>query len=144
ATKRILVELALLGNRVFAAAEKRRIHRPPTHHQIDEHADQRLVKETAPHRKKELFAPARFAKQRGRHYIHIEKRSMIRDQKNGTIVVDGFDVFEAVDAHQVVSRNVNPTRAKKALAPGPETLPAAKIHAIREAKSETLEGRKHT
>src|ERR1700680_1301745 len=36
---------------------------------------------------------------------------------------------------------MNPTRAEYALAPRPETLPAAQIHPIRDPKSEALEGR---
>jgi hypothetical protein len=34
---------------------------------------------------------------------------------------------------------MNPAGAEEALAPGPETLPAAKIHAMCEAKSEPFE-----
>ena len=64
---------------------------------------------------------------------------MIRDQEQRTSVVNGVDVFEPVNAHQVVSRNMDPTRAENALAPGPEALPTAKIHSMREAKSEAFE-----
>src|SRR5260370_11437150 len=67
---------------------------------------------------------------------------MIRDQQDWTSMIDGFDVLEAVHAHQVVSRKLNPARAEETLTPGPEPLPTAQIHAMCNAKSETLEGRK--
>src|SRR5437879_3309767 len=35
---RILIEGALLRHRIFPRHKERRIHRPPSHHQIDKHA----------------------------------------------------------------------------------------------------------
>jgi len=58
-------------------------------------------------------------------------------------MIDGFDVLETVNAYQVVSRQLNPARAKETLTPGPEAFPPAQIHAVCNAKGETLEGRKN-
>lgn len=54
-------------------------------------------------------------------------------------MIDGFDVFEAVNTHQIVGRKMNPARAENALAPSPESLPLTLIHAMREVESEALE-----
>ena len=54
-------------------------------------------------------------------------------------MIDGFDILETVDSHQVVGRDVNPARAEHALTPGPETLPRPAVHAMRDAESETFE-----
>ena len=58
-------------------------------------------------------------------------------------MIDCLDVFESVNTHQIVSRNLNPTRAKETLAPGPETFPTAKVHPMREAKGKAFEGREY-
>src|SRR5882762_4607039 len=67
---------------------------------------------------------------------------MIRDQQDRTIMIDGFNVLEAIHAHQVVSRKLNPTRTEETLTPGPEAFPTAQIHAVCDAEGETFEGRK--
>ncbi len=54
-------------------------------------------------------------------------------------MIDGFDILEAIDVHQVIGRDVNPAGAEHTLAPGPEALPTTLIHAMRDAKSETFE-----
>ena len=66
---------------------------------------------------------------------------MIGDQHDGSRVIDGFDMLQAVNSHQVISRDMNPARAEKTLTPGPETFPATQIHAMSNAEGEALEGR---
>ena|SRR5215218_3385912 len=68
---------------------------------------------------------------------------MIRDQQEGSIVRSGLDVLEAVDVHDVVSREMDPAGAEGALTPCPKSLPGALIHAPHKAKSETFKGRKN-
>ncbi|SRR5712692_4155195 len=58
-------------------------------------------------------------------------------------MIDRFNIFEARDAYQIVSRDLNPTRAKYALAPGPEALITALIHTMRDAEGEAFERGKH-
>jgi len=57
----------------------------------------------------------------------------------GPSMIDGFNVFEAINAHQIVGRKMNPTRAENALTRSPETLPPCLIHAMRDAESEAFE-----
>ncbi len=54
-------------------------------------------------------------------------------------MIDSLNILEAINAHQVVGRDVNPARAEHALTPGPETLPRPAVHAMRDAESETFE-----
>src|SRR5260370_27598630 len=64
---------------------------------------------------------------------------MISKQKDRTIMIDRLNIFEAIHAHQIVRRKLNPARAKCTLTPGPEAFPAALIHAMRDTKGETFE-----
>src|SRR6185436_17488983 len=66
---------------------------------------------------------------------------MIRYQQDRTRVIDGLDMLEPIDTHQVVCRYSNPARAKNVLAPGPETLPSSQVHPMGKAKGETFKGR---
>jgi hypothetical protein len=68
---------------------------------------------------------------------------MVRDEQDGTLVRHGLDVFQTVDAHQVVRAEPNPTHAERALAERPETFPRALIHPPRHAKSHALHRREH-
>src|SRR5687767_1486698 len=138
---RILVEGTFLRHWLSASDKERRVHRPPTHDQIHEHAEWILIIKTAAHRKEKLLPPGCLAKQRRRNHVHVEERSVIGDEQQRARVINGFNILQPVHAHQVVGRNMNPAGAKEALAPGPETLPAAEIHAMRNAKSEALKGR---
>src|SRR5688572_33237036 len=45
--KRVLIKRALLRQRVIATSEKRRIHRPPTHDQVDQQSERRLIEKPA-------------------------------------------------------------------------------------------------
>src|SRR6266481_5610978 len=56
--KRVFIELAFLWQRLVAAGKERWVHRPPTHHQIYQHAGRRLIEEATTHGKEKLFAPA--------------------------------------------------------------------------------------
>jgi hypothetical protein len=93
---------------------------------------------SAAHRKKELFAPARVAKQHRRHGIHVEERAMIRNQQQRSLARSSLDVLEAVNVHDVVSGKVNPAGAHGALTPRPEPFPGAAIHAPDQAECETF------
>ncbi len=55
-------------------------------------------------------------------------------------MIDGLNILEAINAHQVVGRDVNPARAEHALTPRPEALPGSLVHAMRDAESEAFEG----
>ena len=63
---------------------------------------------------------------------------MIRNQQQWSIARRGLDVLEAVNIHDVVSGKMNPTGAHGALAPRPESLPGALVHAPDEMKGETF------
>ena len=56
---------------------------------------------------------------------------------------DGLYVFKAVNAHQVVSRKLNPARADVLLTPSPEELPTPLIHPVRDAKGNALQRIEH-
>src|SRR5439155_10981356 len=76
AAKRVLVELALLRNRFITGGEERRVPRPPTHNQVNEHTDRRLIKEAASDRKEKLLAPTRATKQNGRDGLPVKEGTM--------------------------------------------------------------------
>jgi len=57
-------------------------------------------------------------------------------------VIDSFDIFQPINADQIVSGKVNPARAKDTLAPGPEALPTTQIHPMRTAEGEAFEAGK--
>src|SRR2546426_6015797 len=57
----ILIKRALLRHRIFSRYKKRRIHRPPSHQQIDEHAGDCMIVKTSPQRKDKLLAPLRLS-----------------------------------------------------------------------------------
>ena len=141
--QRIFIKRALLRHWIAARHKERWIHRPPSHDQVYEHADRVLIVEASAHRKKELFLPISSSEQRRRYDIHVEERSMIGYQQQGPRVIDSFNILQAVNAHQVVSRDVNPARAEETLAPGPETLPLPEIHPMSKTEREPLEGRKY-
>src|SRR6266403_1740880 len=140
---RIFIECALFRQRILSGDEKRRVHRPPSHNQVHQHAGNRLIVKAAAYRKEELLAPFSFSEQRRRDDIHVEKGPMIRHQHDGTRMIDCLDMLETVDSYQVITRDMNPAGAEKTLTPGPETFPATKVHAMRDAKGETLEGREN-
>ena len=66
---------------------------------------------------------------------------MIRYEQQRALVRSGLDVLEAVNVHDVVSGKMDPAGAEGALAPRPESLPGALIHAPHKAKRETFERR---
>ena len=65
---------------------------------------------------------------------------MIRYQQDRARVIHSFDILEAINSHQVVSRNLNPTRAEDTLTPGPKGFPATKVHLVRDPECEAFEG----
>jgi hypothetical protein len=77
-------------------------------------------------------------KENGRDGIHVEERAMIGDEQERARNVYGVEMFEAVNLHQVISRQMNPERADVSLTPRPETFPTSLIHLMRLKKSETL------
>src|SRR2546421_396327 len=70
-----------------------------------------------------------------------EKGSMISYQHDGSRVIDGLDMLQTINSHQVIARDVNPAGAEEILTPGPETLPATQVHPMRHPKGEALEAR---
>src|ERR1043165_6985825 len=137
--KRELIERSLLRDRMIASGKERRGHGPPAHDQIHQHSDRRLIKKPASHREKEFLGPTRVAKQHRRYGIHIEERTVIRDEQQRAFACSSFDVLEAVNVHDVVSGKMDPTGAEGALTPRPEALPGAPIHAPHETKRGTFE-----
>ncbi len=123
---------------MIARREKGRIHGPPAHDQIHKQSQRRLVKKPAAHRKEKLLAPARLAKKHRRNRIHIEERTMIRNEQERSIARRSLDVLEAVNVHDVVSGEMDPARAHGALTPRPESFPGAAIHAPDETECETF------
>ena len=63
---------------------------------------------------------------------------MVRDEQQWSIVRGGLDVLETVDVHDVVSGEMDPTGAERALTPRPKSLPGALVHAPDEAESEAF------
>src|SRR5438309_1144987 len=63
---------------------------------------------------------------------------MIGDQQNRSGPIRILDMLETINVHQVVGRDMNPSRAENPLAPSPEALPKALIHAADQAESEPL------
>ena len=59
---------------------------------------------------------------------------MIRDEQEWAIARRSLDVLEAVDVHDVVGGEMDPTRAHGALTPRPESFPGAAIHPPDEAE----------
>src|SRR6185436_7332735 len=68
---------------------------------------------------------------------------MICDEKQGAIRIGRFDIFDAEDIHQIVSRDINPERADMSLAKCPEALPGTLIHPTREAKPQLFHSIEH-
>src|ERR1041385_2340560 len=136
--KREPIERSLLRDRMIASGKERRVNGPPAHDQIHQHSDRRLIKKPASHREKEFLGPTRVAKQHRRYGIHIEERTVIRDEQQREIACSGFDVLEAVNVHDVVSGKMDPTGAEGALTPRPESLPGALIHAPYKTEGEPL------
>ena len=64
---------------------------------------------------------------------------MIGNEEQWSLARRGLDVLETVDIHDVVSGEMDPAGAKGALAPRPESLPAATIHPPDEPECETFE-----
>ncbi len=74
------IERTFLGKRMIAGCEKRRIHGKPTHDQVDDQTQRVLVEEPSAHGKVELFAPFGPAKEHRGNGVHVEERTMIRDE----------------------------------------------------------------
>src|ERR1051326_4859735 len=124
---------------MIARREERRIHRPPSHDEIQKQSERVLIEEARADRKKELLAPLRSVEKNTRHGVHVEERTMIRNPSQSALARRGLDVLEAVDVHDVVSGKMNPTGAHCALAPCPESFPRAAIHPSRESIGEAFE-----
>ena len=140
-SKGIFVEGALFDDRVLTGSEKRRIHRPPTHHEIHEESQDGIVKEAPANRKKKLLAPGRMAEECRGHDVHVKKRTMISGDQDRPVPRDGLNVFQAVDLHEVVGGEMYPARAEDFLAPSPKSFPRAPVHAMDETEGRPFERR---
>src|SRR3982751_5745908 len=67
---------------------------------------------------------------------------MIRHEHERALDRRGFEVFETVNVHQIVGRDLNPARPYLTLTPRPEAFPTPLIHLVRLKESETLDARK--
>ena len=123
---------------MIARRKERRIHGPPAHDQVDNQPDWILVEKPPAHGKEQLFAPLRLLEKHRGNRVHIEERTMIRHQQQRAFARRGLNMFEAVDVHDVVSGEMNPAGAHRALAPRPETLPLAAVHAPHETVGKAL------
>ncbi len=68
---------------------------------------------------------------------------MVCYQKNWSVRGDAFQVLEAMDLQQIISRKLNPAGAERALAKCPEALPTSLIHAMSVAECEAFEAGKN-
>jgi hypothetical protein len=64
---------------------------------------------------------------------------MIRGDEYWSISGSGFNIFQTVNLHEVVSSDMNPTGPENTLAPRPKAFPVSLIHAMDKTKGESLE-----
>ncbi len=66
---------------------------------------------------------------------------MIGNQQNRLGPIRILDMLKTINVHEVVGRDVNPSRAKNPLAPSPEALPTALVHAADQPEGKALKRR---
>ena len=131
-THRIFVEFPFL--RVSGFAEERRIHRHPTHDEIDEPTERIIVKELAAHREIQLHGPFRSTEQNAGYCIHVKERAVVGNEQKRPLDVGLFDILDAENVHQIVCGEIDPETADMPLEKRHQAFPCTEIHSVRQPK----------